>query len=207
MLRCGVVIALLVISPSAAHAQEDVTRVTVLVDAFGERADLRKDVEVYVPNDESFGGPTPRAFFARSVPWKHATLHRVDAALEIAPGIRVVRNISSGGSFTKTPELSLVLDTPEGQVLVVGCSHPGIERILESVQAKTRPVRLLIGGPHWLTLPDPAVEQLAQSLAEGWNVHSIAPGHCTGELGFAVLNRLFGLRYRYAGLGTVITLE
>lgn len=293
MLRHGVVIALLAISPSAAHAQDGVTRVTVLVDAFGDRSDLRKDwgysaliehsgkrvlfdtgndselfrhnvetlginlrnldlvvishrhgdhtdgmryllsinpdVEIYVPNDEYFGGPTPRAFFTRSVetlptqmryfdgfvpdplphgsPWKHATLHRVDAALEIAPGIRVVHNISSGGSFTETPELSLVLDTPEGQVLVVGCSHPGIERILESVQAKTRPVRLLIGGLHWVTMPDSAVEHLALSLAEEWHVRSIAPGHCTGELGFAVLNRLFGRDYHYAGLGTVMTLE
>jgi 7,8-dihydropterin-6-yl-methyl-4-(beta-D-ribofuranosyl)aminobenzene 5'-phosphate synthase len=293
MLRPGVVIALLAMSLSAAHAQEDVTRVTVLVDAFGDRADLmmdwgysaliehsgkrvlfdtgndselfrhnvealgidlsnldfvvishrhgdhtdgmryllsiNPDVKIYVPNDEYFGGPTPRAFFTRSVetlptrmryfdglvpdplphgsPWKHATLHRVDAALEIAPGIRVVRNISSGGSFTETPELSLVLDTPEGQVVVVGCSHPGIERILESVQAKTRPVRLLIGGLHWVTMPDSAVEHLARSLAEEWHVESIAPGHCTGELGFAVLHRLFGRRYLYAGLGSVLTLE
>jgi 7,8-dihydropterin-6-yl-methyl-4-(beta-D-ribofuranosyl)aminobenzene 5'-phosphate synthase len=293
MIRHSVIIALLAISPSAAHAQDDVTRVTVLVDAFGDRADLRKDwgysaliehsgkrvlfdtgndselfrhnvetlgvnlrnldfvvishrhgdhtdglryllsinpdVEVYVPNDEYFGGPTPRAFFIRSVetlptrmryfdglvpdplphgsPWKHAILHRVDAALEIASGIRVVRNISSGGSFTETPELSLVLDTPEGQVLVVGCSHPGIERILESVQAKTRPVRLLIGGLHWVTMPESEVKHLALSLTEEWNVQSIAPGHCTGELGFSALNRLFGRRYRYAGLGMVITLE
>jgi 7,8-dihydropterin-6-yl-methyl-4-(beta-D-ribofuranosyl)aminobenzene 5'-phosphate synthase len=293
MLRHGVAIALLAISPSAAQADDDVTRVTVLVDAFGDRADLMKDwgysvliehsgkrvlfdtgndselfrhnvevlginlrnldfvvishrhgdhtdglryllslnpdVDVYVPDDEYFGGPTPRAFFARSVetlprrmryfdgvvpdplphgsPWKHARLHRVDAALEVTPGIRVVRNISLSGSFTETPELSLVLDTPQGQVLVVGCSHPGIERILESVQAKTRPVRLLVGGLHWLTMPDSAVEHLALSLVEGWNVQGIAPGHCTGEFGFAVLNRMFGRRYRYAGIGGVISLE
>jgi 7,8-dihydropterin-6-yl-methyl-4-(beta-D-ribofuranosyl)aminobenzene 5'-phosphate synthase len=293
MLIRGIFIALLAVWPPIAHAQEPATRVTVLVDAFGDRADLKKDwgysvliehsgkrvlfdtgndselfrhnvetlginlrdldfvvishrhgdhtdglryllginpdVEIYVPDDEYFGGPTPRAFFARSVetlptrmryfdgsvpdplphgsPWKHANFHRVNAALEIAPGIRIVRNISSGGAFTETPELSLVLDTPEGQVLVVGCSHPGIERILESVQAQTRPVRLLIGGLHWVTMPDSAVDRLATGLAERWNVQGIAPGHCTGELGFAVLNRLFGRRYRYAGVGTVLTLE
>jgi 7,8-dihydropterin-6-yl-methyl-4-(beta-D-ribofuranosyl)aminobenzene 5'-phosphate synthase len=293
MLIRGVAIALLAISPPTALAQEHATHVTVLVDAFGDRADLKKDwgysvliehsgkrvlfdtgndselfrhnvetlginlrnldfvvishrhgdhtdglryllsinpdVEVYVPDDEYFGGPTPRAFFARSVetlptrmryfdgvvpdplphgsPWKHATLHRVDSSLEVAPGIRVVRNISSGGSFTETPELSLVLDTPQGQVLVVGCAHPGIERILESAQAKTRAIRLLIGGLHWLAMPDSAVEDHALRLAEGWNIRSIAPGHCTGEFGFAVLDRLFGRRYRYAGVGTVITLE
>lgn len=293
MLKHIIVLALLGISLSVAQAQEVATRVTVLVDAFGDRADLKKDwgysaliehsgkrilfdagndsdlfkynvetlginlknldfvvishrhgdhtdglryllsinpgVKIYVPNDEYFGGPTPRAFFARSVetlptrmryfdgsvpdplphgsPWKQANRQRVDAALEIAPGIRVVQNISNSGSFSETPELSLVLDTPDGPVLVVGCSHPGIERILESVQAKARPVRLLIGGLHWLTMPDSAVEKLALSLADEWKVQSIAPGHCTGEVGFTVLNRLFGRRYRYAGLGTVISLE
>jgi 7,8-dihydropterin-6-yl-methyl-4-(beta-D-ribofuranosyl)aminobenzene 5'-phosphate synthase len=293
MLRHAIAVALLAVSSSAAHAQGHPTRVTVLVDAFGDRADLAKDwgysaliehsgkrvlfdtgndselfrhnvetlgvdlgnldfvvishrhgdhtdglryllsinadVTIYVPDDEYFGGPTPGAFFRRPVetlpmhmryfdgnvpdplphgsPWKHAVLRRVDTALEIAPGIRVVRNISGGGNFTETPELSLILDTPEGQVLVVGCSHPGIERILESAEAPTRAVRLLVGGLHWVTAPDSAVEQLGHRLAHEWNVRGIAPGHCTGEHGFAVLSRMFGRRYRYAGVGTVITLE
>jgi 7,8-dihydropterin-6-yl-methyl-4-(beta-D-ribofuranosyl)aminobenzene 5'-phosphate synthase len=56
-------------------------------------------------------------------------------------------------------------------------------------------------------MPDSAVEHLARALAEEWHVHSIAPGHCTGEPGFAVLHRLFGRRYLYPGLGTVMTLE
>ena len=293
MLRSAIILALLTLCSSTTHAQERPTRVTVLVDAFADRADLRKDwgysaliehagkrilfdtgndsalfehnvetlgvdlrnldlvvishrhgdhtdglryllsinpaVKVYAPNDEYFGGPTPRAFFTRPVetlpvrmryfdgavpdplphgsPWKHATLHRVDTALEVAPGIRLVRNIASAGSFSETPELSLALDTPDGQILVVGCSHPGIERILESVQAKTRPVRLLAGGLHWVTMPDTAVEQVAANLAAEWKVHSIAPGHCTGEFGFSVLTRLFGPRYRYAGVGAVVTLQ
>lgn len=32
----------------------------------------------------------------------------------------------------------------------------------------------------------------------------VAPGHCTGEVGFSVLSRVFGSRYLYAGLGSVI---
>ena len=190
---------------------------------------INPGVPVYVANDEYFGGPTPRQFFARPVsslpahmryfdgavpdplphgsPWKHANLRRVDAALEIAPGIRVVRNISGGTTFTETPELSLVIDTPEGQILLVGCSHPGIERILESVQSRTRRVRLLMGGFHWVAMADSAVQQLARSLADEWNVMAVAPGHCTGEVGFAALLQVYGRRYRYAGLGSVITLE
>lgn len=189
---------------------------------------INPGVTVYVVADEYFGGPTPPVFFERPVdslparmryfdgqvpgsiphgsPWKHARLHRVSGAHEIFPGFRVVANISAGKTFTETPELSLTIDTPTGQVLLVGCSHPGIEKILDSVRAPHRPVRLIVGGLHWLTLPDAEVERLARDLTEKWKVRSVAPGHCTGEVGFSVLSRAFGAGYVYAGLGSAIEL-
>lgn len=289
---CMAIIVLVTSIPLAAQAEETPDRITVLVDAFSDRTDLKMDwgysalveysgrrilfdagndsdlfrynievlgidlgnldavvishrhgdhtdglryllsinpgVVIYVADDEYFGGPTPRWFFERAVdslparmryfdgrvpdplphgsPWKHARLHRVSSDLEILPGIRVVRNISAGGSFTETPELSLVIDTPNGQVLLVGCSHPGIEQILESVHGGTDSVRMIMGGLHWLTLPDSEVERLAHDLVHRWNVQSVAPGHCTGEVGFSVLSRMFGSRYLYAGLGSAIEL-
>src|SRR5690606_39337958 len=67
-----------------------------------------------------------------------ARFRRVTGRVEIAPGIHVVANRDPDGPYRETPELSLVLETPEGQVLVVGCSHPGIERILEIGRASCR---------------------------------------------------------------------
>lgn len=188
--------------------------------------EVNPDVRIYAPDDEYFGGPTPHAFFRRSVdslprrmryfdgevpdplphgsPWKRANLERVAAEREIVPGIRLVPNLSQGPTFRETPELSMAIDTADGQIVLVGCSHPGIERILASMQAKTRPVRMLVGGLHWIPLPDAEVERLARSLRDDWRVRDVAPGHCTGEVGFAALSRVFGRRYRYAGLGTTL---
>lgn len=188
--------------------------------------DINPGVRIYAADDEYFGGPTPRAFFERGVdtlparmryfdgrvpdplphgsPWKRADIERIAVEREIAPGIRLVPNLSQGPAFRETPELSMAIDTADGQVVFVGCSHPGIERILASVQAKTRPVRLLVGGLHWIPLGDDEVRRLARSLRDDWRVHGIAPGHCTGEVGFAELSRVFGRRYRYAGLGTTL---
>jgi 7,8-dihydropterin-6-yl-methyl-4-(beta-D-ribofuranosyl)aminobenzene 5'-phosphate synthase len=187
---------------------------------------INPKVEVYVASDEYWGGPTPTAFFRPSVdtlpahmryfdgsipasiphgsPWKHAVVQRVDKVLQITPGVTLVSNISRGPAFTETPEVSLVLDTPEGRLLVVGCSHPGIEQILESIEARRRPVRLIVGGLHWVTSLDQEIERLVTALHEDWKVVSVAPGHCTGEPGFAALQRAFGKRYVYAGVGTVI---
>jgi 7,8-dihydropterin-6-yl-methyl-4-(beta-D-ribofuranosyl)aminobenzene 5'-phosphate synthase len=189
---------------------------------------INPDVPVLAANDEYFGGPTPRSFFDNSVdslpahmryfdghvppalphgtPWKQVNVQRVPSELEIAPGIKVVGNISRGGGFTETPELALVLQSPQGQIVLVGCSHPGIENILASIQAQTRPVRLLIGGLHWLTLPQAEVERLSHALRTRWNVQSVAPGHCSGEFAFSILSSVYGNRYVYAGLGTTIEL-
>ena len=43
-------------------------------------------------------------------------------------------------------------------------------------------------------------------LRDRWNVRFIAPVHCTGEPGFAILKESFGDRYLYAGLGTTLLL-
>lgn len=186
------------------------------------------DVQIFVADDEYFGGPTPAAFFRNPVdtlpirmryfsgrvpeviphgsPWKHAKLTRIRAETEIAPGIRVVSNISRGETFRETPELSLVIETPEGQIVLVGCSHPGIEQILESVGARTRSVRLLVGGLHWVPLSQAEVDRLSRSLRDEWKVGAVAPGHCTGEPGFAALSRYYGEQYIYAGVGTTLRL-
>lgn len=215
--------------------QVDLTRLDMVVVSHrhGDHTDglryllrVNPQARIYVPNDEYFGGDTPRAFFRpapeplpdhmryfggsipASVPhgtaWKEATFERVDKDMAVRPGIRLVRNISRGGSFTETPELSLSIDTADGRVLVVGCSHPGIGQILESVDASQRPVRLIVGGLHWVTTPAPDVERMALGMRDRWKVRSVAPGHCTGEAGFAALQRVYGPRYVYAGVGTVI---
>ena len=189
---------------------------------------LNPRVKIYAPNDEYFGGPTPTAFFRDSMPslpqqmryfggtppnfvphgspWKQAAIERIDSVTEIAPEIRVVRNLSSTREFSETPELSLTIQTPEGQVLVVGCSHPGIEQILSSVAAKQVPVKLLIGGLHLVTTAESDINRLANALRDEWRIDGIAPGHCTGERAFARLRQVFRNKYRYAGVGTVIQL-
>ena len=43
-------------------------------------------------------------------------------------------------------------------------------------------------------------------LRDIWHVRFVAPDHCTGERGLAVLKEVFGGRYVYAGLGTTLQL-
>ena len=185
-------------------------------------------IRIYVPNDEYFGGATPMGFFRRKEPllpahmryfngevpkqvphgspWPQDNMIRVDSSAQVLPGFTIVRNIAQVRLFGETPELSLAIQTPAGQVLVVGCSHPGIEQILGSIGAKQNPVYLLIGGLHLVQTPPAELDRLVRALSDEWKVGHIAPGHCTGEGGFISLQQGFGTRYRYAGLGTHIEL-
>lgn len=189
---------------------------------------INPGVKIYTPNDEYFGGPTPSNFYRRGVEslppqmryfggvppaavphgtaWRHANLVLIDSLTEVAPGIYLVPTISQNAGTMELRELSLSIRTPKGQILVDGCSHAGVERILEAATAVDRHVHMIFGGLHLVTTPDSEIERITTALREKWKVDRIAPGHCTGEAAFAVLQRTFGSHYLYAGLGTIITL-
>ena len=135
-----------------------------------------------------------------------ANFELVDKTTEVAPGLTLIALVSDAPGTKELKELSLAVNTPDGVVLVVGCSHPGIEAIVADA-AKINPrIHLIAGGFHLVVAPDEAIAKVAASLHDKWHVEWIAPGHCTGEPTFAALQKAFGDHYLYAGLGTVLNL-
>jgi 7,8-dihydropterin-6-yl-methyl-4-(beta-D-ribofuranosyl)aminobenzene 5'-phosphate synthase len=152
-----------------------------------------------------FGGAVPAQLTSSTV-WPAAHFVRVDTLTEVAPGVALVSTISRTPGTLELHELSLVLRTPKGLVVLVGCSHQGIETILDAAQAYGGHVHEIFGGLHLVAAPDAEIQRIAAALHDGRQLDLIAPGHCTGEPAFDVLGRVFGDRYVYAGLGTVIEL-
>jgi 7,8-dihydropterin-6-yl-methyl-4-(beta-D-ribofuranosyl)aminobenzene 5'-phosphate synthase len=91
-------------------------------------------------------------------------------------------------------------------VLVVGCSHPGIDKIVESASSINKHIHIIVGGFHLVVAKDPEIEKVVTGLRDTWKVDYVAPGHCTGEPTFAALRKAFGDHYVYAGLGSTISL-
>jgi 7,8-dihydropterin-6-yl-methyl-4-(beta-D-ribofuranosyl)aminobenzene 5'-phosphate synthase len=187
---------------------------------------MNPHVKIYAPREGFgvFGSALPGTFYRRDstlpdsmryfdaaspaelkfgTPWPEANFSWVDSLTEVAPGVAIISTISKTPGTLELRELSLVIRTPKGLVLLVGCSHPGIETILEATRAWGDHVHLIFGGLHLVTSADTAVTRITAALRDGWQIDQIAPGHCTGEPAFAALKRLFGARYVYAGLGTV----
>jgi 7,8-dihydropterin-6-yl-methyl-4-(beta-D-ribofuranosyl)aminobenzene 5'-phosphate synthase len=153
-----------------------------------------------------FDGSAPAAIRAGS-PWPGAQFTRIAKTTEVAPGFHLVLLNGTWGVDLEVKELSLAIDTPDGVVLVVGCSHPTIERILEATKAAIpKPVHLVIGGLHLLPAKDDQIKAITASLHETWKIEYLAPAHCTGEPAFAALKEAFGDHYVYAGLGTTVNL-
>jgi 7,8-dihydropterin-6-yl-methyl-4-(beta-D-ribofuranosyl)aminobenzene 5'-phosphate synthase len=152
-----------------------------------------------------FDGATPDQL-SFGTPWPTANFTWVDSLTEVAPGVALTSTISATPGTLELRELSLVLRTPAGLVLLVGCSHPGIEKILEAARPFGDHVHLIFGGLHLVTAPDTTIAQIVSSLHDRWKLDQIAPGHCTGEPAFAALRRVFTKDYVFAGLGTVTAL-
>jgi 7,8-dihydropterin-6-yl-methyl-4-(beta-D-ribofuranosyl)aminobenzene 5'-phosphate synthase len=133
-----------------------------------------------------------------------ANIQLIDKTAEVAPGITLIALVSDAPGTKELKELSLAINTPDGIVLVVACSHPGIETIVAEA-AKINPhIHFIAGGFHLVVAQDTAIEKAATSLHDSYKVDYIAPGHCTGEPTFATMQRIFGDRYLYAGLGTTL---
>ena len=146
------------------------------------------------------GAPPETMKFGSAFPG--ANFQLIDKTTEIAPGITLIALVSDAPGTKELKELSLAVNTPDGVVLVVGCSHPGIEAIVAEA-AKINPhIHFIAGGFHLVVAQDPAIEKVATSLRDTYKVDYIAPGHCTGEPTFAALKQAFGAKYLYAGLGT-----
>jgi 7,8-dihydropterin-6-yl-methyl-4-(beta-D-ribofuranosyl)aminobenzene 5'-phosphate synthase len=159
-----------------------------------------------LPAEKRYYGGTPPDIMKLGTVYPGANIQLIDKTAELEPGITLIALVSDAPGTKELKELSLAINTPDGIVLVVGCSHPGIESIVAEA-AKINPhIHFIAGGFHLLVAQDPAIQQVAATLHDTYKVDYIAPGHCTGEPTFAALQRTFGDHYLYAGLGTTLDL-
>jgi 7,8-dihydropterin-6-yl-methyl-4-(beta-D-ribofuranosyl)aminobenzene 5'-phosphate synthase len=186
-------------------------------------------VKIYAPKEGFgvYGGDLPSAFYRKdpSLPpeqryyngappeimrfgsaWPGAKFELVEKNAEIAPDIHLIALVSDRPGALELRELSLAINTRDGMVIVVGCSHPGIDRIVAAAATINPRIHVIVGGFHLLVTSDADIEKLVSVLHDTYKVEYVAPGHCTGEPAFTALRKAFGDRYLYAGLGTTVEL-
>lgn len=88
-------------------------------------------------------------------------------------------------------EQILVFDGPHGLIVLTGCGHPGIGKILRHItQLISKPVDTLIGGFHLHNCFGSTVDAIVEEIMiQG--VKRIIPCHCTGKKAIAVFREKY----------------
>ena len=189
---------------------------------------INPDVPIYTPVEGAFfKNPLPQSFLTAAPglpkdlryfegeppdrivsgsPWKDANFTQIAATKQIFPGFHVIVTQSDKPGTVEMNELSLAVNTPKGLAVIVGCSHPGIDKILSAAARIDPRLYTSIGGFHLVATPETEIRRVASVLHDNLRLQRVAPAHCTSELGFAAFMEKYKERYDRAGLGSIISL-
>jgi len=132
-------------------------------------------------------GPVPRKYPERN--WS------VDGKVQTPAGLV---------EDTIPEDQSLVLDTPQGLVVITGCGHAGVINILTFAEGKfpNEPVQAIVGGLHLFPASDEQLNWTADKLKD-FKLANLLGAHCTGiEAVYRIRERL-GLARQAAVVGSV----
>ncbi|MCG3224979.1 MAG: MBL fold metallo-hydrolase [Candidatus Heimdallarchaeota archaeon] len=107
-------------------------------------------------------------------------------------------------------DLSLVLKTKEGLVLICGCCHAGLLNTCEAVVQKYENQKIvsIIGGTHMMRFSEEEVDYVADRLEKVYGTPKLYLGHCTGNKTIGLLKHHFGEEVvKPFHVGTQLTFE
>lgn len=166
------------------------------------------------------------------IPWRREHLESLGAVFDLdasprepLPGIKLTGEIprvtdfepgdpnlvvERDGELVPDPfsdDQALVIDDPQGLVIILGCAHAGtINTIIHAREITGKSsIRAVIGGSHLAFL---GAEQLERSIEElkSMEPEMLAFSHCTGQAAARRLSQEFGDRFVFNQTGAVINI-
>ncbi len=113
---------------------------------------------------------------------------------------------TESGEFIEDPfndDISLLIETDKGPVVLLGCAHSGVVNILRYLSEKTgyKEFYGVIGGTHLgFFPPGKALENILDEL-DRFSVKLVAVSHCTGPVAAAHCYMRFKDRFEFANVG------
>lgn len=104
-------------------------------------------------------------------------------------------------------DLSMVVRSAKGLILVVGCAHAGLVNIIDYVAERFpgETIYAVIGGTHLGFAGEEQFEQTLKTL-DRLGIEKIGVSHCTGLKMAAQLSQRLGERFFFANAGTILDL-
>jgi 7,8-dihydropterin-6-yl-methyl-4-(beta-D-ribofuranosyl)aminobenzene 5'-phosphate synthase len=141
----------------------------------------------------------PGVFLTGEIP-RRSTFEKGDSSMTaILPG---------GNTLHPDPlkdDLSLIVDSSQGLILVLGCAHAGMINIIEYALAQTGRDRIhtIIGGTHLGFSSDEQFEETLKVIKR-YRIERIGVSHCTGLPKAAMLHAQLGQRFFFGNVGTTL---
>lgn len=150
---------------------------------------LKPEVAVYMP--QAF--PDRFKNQARS---SGARVLEVRGPVEILPGLW-----STGQMGTSLVEQALVARSEAGLVVVTGCAHPGIDKmVVQAQKTGLDHVALVVGGFHLGGASRRHIERIISEF-QRVGVQAVAPCHCTGDKARDLFRQAYGEDFIACGVG------
>ena len=154
--------------------------------------DENPDIEVWLPD-----------FFSQaykdSICAKGAELVSVNKFQNICEGAYTTGNIAGW-----IEEQSLVLHTPNGLVLITGCAHPRLVKVIDHVLALfDSQIYLVMGGFHLAGFEKEEIQTIIMRCRQA-GVQRVGPAHCSGEQAHTLFRNAYGSDYLNIGVGQEI---
>jgi len=90
-------------------------------------------------------------------------------------------------------DLSLVLQTKEGLILITGCCHAGLlNTCARALQLFNNKIKAIIGGTHMLEYSEEDISHVGEILEKVYGTPELYLNHCTGKIAIEQLRRRFG---------------
>jgi len=126
-------------------------------------------------------------------------LHVVKGPVDIVPGVH-----SIGQMGRKIPEQALLVDGADGPVLISGCAHMGITKLVKrATDLVGAPMALVLGGFHLFREKKETIDCVVADLLK-LEVRRVGASHCTGDVAIAAIREAFGDNFVEIGVGTRI---
>jgi len=102
-------------------------------------------------------------------------------------------------------DLSLIVDSPGGLILVLGCAHAGMINIIEYALEQTGRDRIhaIIGGTHLGFSSDEQFEETLKVI-DRYKINRIGVSHCTGLPRAAMLHARLNERFFFGSVGATL---
>ena len=127
--------------------------------------------------------------------------------IEIEKPLKICENVYSTGQLgIWIKEQSLIIRTDRGMVIITGCAHPGIVKILNTAKELLKDdILLVMGGFHLEWASAGKIEKIISDFKQ-LNVRYVGPCHCSGNKARTLFEKHFGKNYITIGAGKVITI-